>query len=295
MKIIYFLIGLCMFQFCLNAQHLNREISTVNQYPYLLGKIDKSGLERENYASWFNANYEDYQPNNTIISEFASKLKSYEIKLFMGTWCGDSKREVPRFYKILETANFPMKQLTLVAVSREPKMYKQSPEHEDAGLNIHRVPTVIFFKNGKEVNRIVEQPVLSLEEDIKKIIITNDYEPNNKIVSVIDEILKSKGTKGLKRESEKLLKAYEGKVSNMYELNTYGRILHGTNRTEEAIAVYRFNTILFPNDSKTYMSLANILGASGQKNKAIKVLENALLKLPNNKDLKENLKAIKSN
>lgn len=278
-----------------NAQTLNNEISKEGQTPYLLGKIDKKGLEGENYASWFTKNHEDYQPNTSITSTIASELKSYSITLFMGTWCGDSKKEVPRLYKVLEASNFPMDQLTVVAVSSQPGMYKQSPQHEEAGLNIHRVPTVIFYKDGKEVNRIVEHPVKTFEEDIQNIITVNDYKSNYQIVTAVDKLLKKKGAKGLKKKSDKLLKSFEGKVTSMYELNTYGRILYSTNRTNEAIEVFTLNTKLFPDEPRAYMSLANTLGVSNKKEEAIKVLEEAIKILPDNEDLKKNLETIKSN
>jgi len=79
----------------------------------------------------------------------------------MGTWCGDSKREVPRFIKVLEAANFPVDNLKIVAVDRRKEQYKKSPTGEEWGLSIKRVPTFIFYKNGKESNRIIESPRLS--------------------------------------------------------------------------------------------------------------------------------------
>lgn len=279
----------------INAQQLNVEITENTTTPYLLGRIDKSGLESDNYKTWFSKNYEDYVLNEELIKQFASELKEYDITLFMGTWCGDSKREVPRFYKILEACNFPMEQLTVVALSRQPDMYKQSPQHEEAGLNIHRVPTFIFYKDGKEVNRIVEEPVQSLEEDILNIVTVNDYKSNYQIVAIVDDILKKKGVKGLKRKNEKLLKKHKDKVSSMFELNTYGRILYGINRIDEAISVFTLNTKMFPDEPRTYMSLANTLGVTGQKEKAIKVLEDAISLHPKNEDLKANLEVIKSN
>ena len=281
--------------FQLNAQSLNVEITENTKTPFLLGKIDKTGLESDNYKSWFTKNYNDYSPNSEITDLIASKLKAYDITLFMGTWCGDSKKEVPRLYKVLEACNFPMEQLTVIAVSRQANMYKQSPQHEEAGLNIHRVPTVIFYKDGKEINRIVEHPVKTFEEDIQNIVTENDYKSNYQIVAAVDKILKKKGAKGLKKKRKKLLKKYKDEVTSMYELNTYGRILYGTNRVDEAIAVFKFNTELFPDQPRSYMSLANTLGVSGQKEKAIKVLEKALKLHPENEDLKKNLEVIKSN
>lgn len=281
--------------FQLNAQSLNVEITENTKTPFLLGKIDKSGLEGGNYKAWFTKNYNDYQPDTSITNTIASELKSYSITLFMGTWCGDSKKEVPRLYKVLEACNFPMEQLTVVAVSRQPDMYKQSPQHEEAGLNIHRVPTVIFYKDGKEVNRIVEHPVKTFEEDIQNIVTVNDYKSNYQIVAAVDKILKKKGVKGLKRKQKQLLKTYKEVASSMFELNTYGRILYSTNLVEEAIAVFELNTELFPDQPRTFMSLANTLGVSGEKEKAIKVLEKAIKLHPDNDDLKQNLGVIKSN
>lgn len=279
----------------ITAQNLNTEITENTDTPYLLGKIDKSGLEGDNYKSWFTKNYNDYEPNSTITKTISSELKNYSITLFMGTWCGDSKKEVPRLYKVLEACNYPMDQLTVVAVSREAGMYKQSPQHEEAGLNIHRVPTIIFYKDGKEINRIVEHPVKTFEKDIQNIITVNDYKSNYQIVATVDDILSKKGTKGLKRKQKKLLKKFKGNISSMFELNTYGKILFNTNRIEEVIAVFELNTKLFPDEPRTYMSLANTLGFSGQKEKAVEVLENAVELFPDNNDLKQNLEVIKSN
>lgn len=278
----------------ITAQQLNQEIIEDGETPFLLGKIDKSGLEGNNYNTWFTKNYEEYEPNSKLISAINSELKNYSITLFMGTWCGDSKQEVPKFYKVLEACNFPMEQLTVVAVSSKPDMYKQSPEHEEAGLNIHRVPTIIFYKDGKEVNRIVEHPIDTFEEDIQNIIANNNYKSNYQIVSTIDNIFKKKGKKGLTRKSKKLLKTFEGKVSSMFELNTYGRILYSTDRVDQAIEVFKFNTKLFPNEPRAFMSLANTLGISGQKEKAIKVLVNAIKIHPENEDLKKNLEILRT-
>lgn len=278
----------------INAQNLNVEITQNTESPFLLGKIDKTGLQGDNYKAWFNSNYENYKPNASIVNSMSSELKHYNITLFMGTWCGDSKKEVPRLYKVLETCNFPMNQLTVVAVSRQANMYKQSPQHEEAGLNIHRVPTIIFHKDGKEINRIVEHPVISFEEDMLNIITVNNYKHKYQIVSAVDKILKKKGNEGLKRKQKKLLKTYKDQVTSMYELNTYGKVLYSKNKIDDAIAVFKLNTVLFPDQPRTFMSLANTLGANGKKEDAIKVLEKAIVLHPEDENLKANLEVIKS-
>ena len=89
----------------------------------------------------------------------------------MGTWCGDSKRGVPRFYKILEETGFDEDYFELITVGRN----KKTPDNLQEGFDLIRVPTFIFFKDGKEVGRFVERPRETMEKDILKIITGATY------------------------------------------------------------------------------------------------------------------------
>ena len=89
----------------------------------------------------------------------------------MGTWCEDSQRETPNFIKILKQVDFDFNNLELITVNRE----KITPQGLENGLNITNVPTFIFYKDGKEINRIVEFPIESLEEDMINILTNKDY------------------------------------------------------------------------------------------------------------------------
>ncbi len=276
----------------LNAQIINKEI-TNSKNPYLLGKINKEGLTSPNYNGWFTKNFEEYEPDQTIINAISDKLKGYEIKLFMGTWCGDSKREVPRFYKILQLADFPLEQLTAVALSREADMYKQSPQHEEKGLNIHRVPTFIFYKNGKEVNRIVEEPIESLEKDIQKIITSKPYKPNYYTVTQLNTAMETSGLKGLKRASKNINKSDKSEFKSMSELNTYAHILFTTDRAAESIVVLKLNQELFSDNYRTYQNLGNTYALLDMKKKALKYYKKAQALQPNDTRLNESIAQLK--
>tara|TARA_R110002167_G_scaffold23281_8_gene82735 strand:- start:285 stop:809 length:525 start_codon:yes stop_codon:yes gene_type:complete len=152
------------------AQKRNIEIQIENKPPILVGEIDLTGLAGNAYKTWFDNNYKAYEVNTEMNTKLKDALNEYHILLFMGTWCGDSKREVPRFIKILESADFPMENLKMVALDYRKEQYKKSPNGEEWGLNIKRVPTFIFYKNGKEVSRIVERPIVSLEADMLSIV-----------------------------------------------------------------------------------------------------------------------------
>jgi tetratricopeptide (TPR) repeat protein len=261
--------------FCItfaSAQNLNTEIAVEGENPYLLGKIDKSGLTSENYKAWFNKNFDDYQVDQSTINELSKTLKNYTIKVFLGTWCGDSKLEVPRFYKIIEACQFPESQLEVVALSAKPDMYKQSPNHEEQGLNIHRVPTFIIYKNGVEINRIMEHPIETLEKDMLNIITNDNYIPNYAIVKKVDEQIKN-GTFKASKKNSKTLKPHSIKLA---ELNTYSYILLTTKRQKEAIEVLKLNTLLFPEDAKAFEFMANSYYSENQPKKALKYYKKAL-------------------
>jgi len=56
---------------------------------------------------------------------------------------------------------------------------KKSFYGEDEGKDIRFVPTIIFYRGGKETARIVESPVSgSLEEDILMIVNEMPFTPN---------------------------------------------------------------------------------------------------------------------
>ena len=260
---------------CMQAQPFNTEIKPEGKDAYLLGKVNKKGLSKCNDNDWFKANFKEYETDNSIIDQLDEDLSEYTITAFMGTWCGDSKREIPRFYKVLEEANFPLERLTMIAVSRDKETYKQSPGGEEEGLNIHRVPTFIFYKDGKEVNRIVESPVESLEKDLQKIIQGN-YRSKFEAVEIVDTFLDENGWKKLQKKSKRLASQLNGKAENMYELNTYSHVLFYSDKKNEAVTVARLNTLLFPLEQKTYENLAHKLAKNGQQDEAIKSYEIAL-------------------
>lgn len=171
-----FFISLCIAS-VLHSQKLNQEM-IVGGNQFLLGAINTEGLSQKPYDDWYTANFIDYTVDEPMVLDFKEELQKYQILVFLGTWCGDSKREVPRFMKILEAADFPSENLKIVALDLRKDTYKKSPDGEEWGLQILRVPTFIFYKNGREVNRIIETPNHTLEADILKIIKEKNYIPN---------------------------------------------------------------------------------------------------------------------
>ncbi len=180
-----YLLVLLLNTYACNSQQINRKVIEAGGTEKLLGQVNKEAFVKDSFAKWFDSGFKGYEVDENALLPLADDLKNYEIKAFMGTWCGDSKREIPRFYKILETANYPIGQLTMVAVDHVKPNYKKSPGGEEKGLNIIKVPTFIFYKDGKEVNRIVESPVESFEKDIEAIVTGKNYIPNYSRAAVV--------------------------------------------------------------------------------------------------------------
>ncbi len=133
----------------------------------LIGYCNIEGFTSGLFNDWFQLEYDNYTVDNETLDQITlDNLDSLKITIVLGTWCSDSQREFPRFYKVLEKISFSFEYLTIIAVNRT----KQAPETTVGELNIQLVPTFIFSKNGKEIGRIIETPEVSLEKDLKKII-----------------------------------------------------------------------------------------------------------------------------
>ena len=259
----------------------------------LLGEINKSGLINNTFNTWFSKNYKDYLVNKGITKKLKDSLNHYEIKVFLGTWCGDSKKEVPRFYKVLEAAKFPDSQLQIIAVNRTEDAYKQSPNDEEKGLNIHRVPTFIFYKDGKEVNRIVEHPKETLERDMLSIVTDKKYTPNYMAANHMDYLLNSKSIDSLKQDEATLVPRLAEFVKGSRELNTYGYSLLRSNQTEKALYIFDFNTKIFPYKYNVYDSLGEAYLEAGNHNEALKNYYKVLSLKPDDKNASEMVETIK--
>ncbi len=146
---------------------INRVVpDSIDDGMMLLGNINRDGFKNELFSEWYNENHNEHILDTTTIEALGPKLKKVTIKVFMGTWCSDSQREVPALYKILDAAKFEYSNLSIVAVSHD----KDTPDHLEKGMDIQYVPTIIIYKEDKEIGRFVEFAQENLEKDMLAII-----------------------------------------------------------------------------------------------------------------------------
>jgi len=132
----------------------------------LVGISPVEAYQDSNFSWWFNTEYTNYKVDTKSINKFQSSFEGKIIKIVLGTWCSDSRREVPRFIKIFDFIGFPKDKMLFINVDRE----KQGLADEVDGLNIEFVPTFIVFENGIELGRIIETPMETLEKDLVRIV-----------------------------------------------------------------------------------------------------------------------------
>jgi thiol-disulfide isomerase/thioredoxin len=134
---------------------------------WLLGEINPSQLLNPPYDSWYRKGFEEYVPDEKIMEELKNiDISDYSITIVMGTWCPDSRREVPRFMKIIDMWGFPQERIKFIGVD----INKMAPLVDYPALDIERVPTFIFYINNSEKGRIIEVPLTSLEQDTRNIL-----------------------------------------------------------------------------------------------------------------------------
>jgi len=129
--------------------------------PYAVGDISIKTLF-ENHEG-FQDNYEEYQPGNLLDPAL---FRGVEIYMLFGTWCHDSKREVPRLLSLLNKLDVPENQINLIGLNFK----KNDSQDRGKKFQIKKTPTFVFLRNQKEIGRIVEMPEISLEADLLKIL-----------------------------------------------------------------------------------------------------------------------------
>lgn len=247
------------------------------QSPILLGQCTRDSLQQAPHREWFQKNYDEYAPDVSAIESLKNIIrKGFEVEIFFGTWCGDTRRELPRFIKILDLAGWDQSRVRYIAVDSALPAYKQSPGGETLNKGIYRVPTFIIMKNGKEIGRIVEHPVESLEADLLALTTGQAYRPNYFAYSEIERLL-TPGTLAHPNTSLKgIAKSLKPIVISWSELNACGYVLQAQKKLPEALAVFRINHILFNENVDTHIALANSLYKNELYQEAVTTLQDAI-------------------
>lgn len=147
---LFFLFGLAS---CQTTKHSKSyKIINTNSEKILQGSITRSLLENDTAFSWFTENMKWGKADEQAVSTLSKHTTDIEFIVFAGTWCHDSHNLLPVFYRLVDKANFPEKNIQLIAVNRKKEALNNLPKQ----YQIMHTPTFIILKNKKEIGRVVE-------------------------------------------------------------------------------------------------------------------------------------------
>jgi thiol-disulfide isomerase/thioredoxin len=139
------------------------------------GFLTKQELATDSSFTWFAENQKGYTPNQNALQLLRANKDSVNIVAFGGTWCGDTKYILPKFFVLADAAGLSPDRITLIGVDRS----KKTIQHLSEAFGITNVPTLIVMKNGKEVGRVVEYGHTGLfDKDLAEILGKKQNESN---------------------------------------------------------------------------------------------------------------------
>lgn len=166
-KVAYILAGLTLSSTTsvMAQQHYKQYTDTESGSEIIVGKVNLDQLaDLEGFENLIIQ--ETFTGKAAQLDELKSLLQNVEIKAFIGTWCDDSQYHLPQIISLLRQAEYAVDQIPIIGLDREKKMIDNSnPPYE-----VQYVPTLIFFRDGKEIGRFVESPQKSLIDDFLNIL-----------------------------------------------------------------------------------------------------------------------------
>ncbi|HTR82749.1 MAG TPA: thioredoxin family protein [Bacteroidota bacterium] len=132
----------------------------------ITGRMTPALLASDSSFGWYRKNFSSFTPDSASVAYLSTSAQDIHFIVIGGTWCGDTKRELPKFFKTMEAAHIPESHIELYGVDRS----KENSEHSAEKYDVVSVPTFIVISHGKEIGRIVEQTKKGIEFDLVDIL-----------------------------------------------------------------------------------------------------------------------------
>ena len=157
-------IGISLFS---QEKKMNRKIfDSVSNHDIMIGYCNLSGMTDTAFNSAYKAEFNFYTPDKETVSLIYPLRGGITVTIVMGTWCSDSREQVPRFMRVLASPDHSLPDPVVICVDRSKKAGDVSLE----GMNILKIPTFIVCFNGSELGRIIETPQTTMENDFLTIL-----------------------------------------------------------------------------------------------------------------------------
>ncbi len=131
---------------------------------HLMGQVTRAQLAA--HPGWGQLDGRGYIPDAATLARLKDYGEDVRALVFMGTWCIDSVREMPRFLRVVDALGWPEERLAIYALDRS----KRDAEGLAERWRVAAIPTFIVLHGESELGRIVERSQRSLEADLLDIV-----------------------------------------------------------------------------------------------------------------------------
>jgi thiol-disulfide isomerase/thioredoxin len=128
----------------------------------LVGPVTRAQVEAA-APSWVKAGIEA-KPDAAAARALTAVPPGAEVIVMLGSWCGDSRREISRLWRALDEIDEAALPFTITYTAVDE--HKQQPAAAVAAAGLRYVPTLIVRRDGREVGRIVENSPHGVEVDL---------------------------------------------------------------------------------------------------------------------------------
>lgn len=253
--------------------------------PMWVGTVERRHLMQSPFDRWYTSRYESYASRPDAVGALSASLDSVDVEVYFGTWCSDSTRDVPRLNRVLDDAGFSLDRLEMIALSDRPGEFKFSPDGKERDRLIHRTPTIVLLREGREIGRIVQNPIVSIEQDMLAIAKGDPYTPRFGAEARLHELVSSGGVAALEARSEianELSRLVD--ADSLWHYAQYDLLLN--NKFQEAVAALDVFLQLYPESARGYLLLAKAHRELGDLEQALTDVRRALEYDSGNKEAK---------
>jgi hypothetical protein len=165
--ILFFTFHFSLFTCFAQQKKINQTVfDTLSKSNIMIGYCTLNGLSDTAFLSSYQKEYDEFKPKKELMNQMYSLLKGITVTIVMGTWCSDSREQVPRFFHLFYALEHSFPDPDIICVDRNKKAGEVSLE----GLNIVKIPTFIVYFQGKELGRIIETPKATIDQDFLDIL-----------------------------------------------------------------------------------------------------------------------------
>lgn len=131
---------------------------------YLVGYYDYAQFSEECHWDYFVD--EDYKGKDRWLDSLQTLAgqDSVRCQLFLGCYCGDSRKWVTRFYALKPL--LPVTEVEIISVDTTKLDEKRYAEV----VGLKKIPTFIFYQDSTEIGRITEKPKGRIEKNLFQIL-----------------------------------------------------------------------------------------------------------------------------